>query len=164
MEREKLMELLIQNGIKDPENPTTKDILKLLELESENKLDNTLIKEYFQYVGTAVPKLFDTLQSYASQHVSKDYMKSLDKRIDTLNEAFNNAKTEEERNKNHEEVHKIFQEMKEESREQRNWILKLAMGTLGTLAILGGFAIGVRNKEAGKKIVEEGIKVIKGKG
>lgn len=162
MEPDNVVKLLIQNGINNPVNPTTEDILKLLELEFENKLDRALIKEYFQYNRTAVPKLFDTLRTYASQHVSKDYMKSLDKRIDTLNEAFKNATTEEERNKNHEEVHKIFKEMKEETREQRNWILKLSMGALGTAVILGGIAIGVKNKEAGKKIIESGIKTIKG--
>lgn len=161
VEVKNVMETLIQNGIKDPENPTTKDILKLLELESKSQIDKETIKNYFLYANQAVPKLIEALEKLVSQHVSKEYMETLKSRIETLNEAFKNAKTEEEREKNQEEVHKILQLMKEESKEQRNYLLKIGFGVVGGVIILGGAAFTVKNKELGQKIIEEGLKVVK---
>lgn len=162
MEKEKMVELLKELDIKNPESPSKKDILKLLELETNNKLDETLLKEYFQFQRGAVGVAFDALKSLATQHVSKDYINSINKRIETLDKEYLNTTSDEEREKNHQKVLELYKLIKEESNDQRDWIKTLTFGALKTLAVIGGIAVVTRNKEVGKKLVEEGIKVIKG--
>jgi hypothetical protein len=162
MENESFKELLKQEGISDPENPSNKDILKLLELNSNNKIDSTLLKEYFQFLTGTKPKVLDTLKSFAAENVSKDYIQSINKRIDVLNKEYESCKTEDEKDRNHQNILELYTLIKKESDDQRKWITNLSLATLGTVVVAGGIAITVRNKEAGKRIVEEGLKAIKG--
>jgi 3-dehydroquinate synthetase len=98
----------------------------------------------------------------ATQNVSKDYINSINKRIEKLDKEYLNTTSDEEREKNHQKVLELYKLIKEESNDQRDWIKTLGFGALGTIAVIGGIAVVTRNKEVGKKIVEEGIKVIKG--
>ena len=100
MEQEGIVKLLKESSIKNPENPSRKDLLKLLELEAQNKLDSAIVKEYFQFAANVIPQLLETLKSFAKEHVSKEYIESINKRIDVLNKEYENATTHEERDRN----------------------------------------------------------------
>ena len=61
-----------------------------------------------------------------------------------------------------EEISEIYDRIEKESDKQRDWLKKLANGAMGSIAIVGSIAIGFKNKELSKKLVEESLKVIKG--
>ncbi|MBV7509761.1 hypothetical protein KW850_32300 [Bacillus sp. sid0103] len=165
---EEFQELLKQNEISNIENPTESDIKKifeqlpLLELKANNELDKTMIQEYYKYVATILPNVLKTVNDLASQNLGKEVINSFNKRIDALNKRYEIEKDPEELKRIQQEISNIFDRIEKVSDKQTTFLKQLAFGAMGTIAILGGIAIGIKNKEAGKKIVEEGIKVIKG--
>lgn len=166
--KEEFKELLKQEGITNLENPTETDIKKIsellpiLELKVNNKLDETLIQEYFNYVAGILPTTLKTINDLASQSLGKDVINSFNKRIDSLNRRYETEKDTEILKSIQKEISDLFDRIEKESEKQRDFITKLAFGVLGSVVILGGIAIGVKNKEVGKKIVEGGTKLIKG--
>ncbi|WP_174734353.1 hypothetical protein [Mesobacillus harenae] len=162
MDSNEIIGLLREEGIKDPENPTNEELLKLLQLHSNNQLESDLVKNYFQFFSGVIPALTDSLKSFASQHVSKEVIGSLNKRIDMLNREYEKATTPEERDRNHQEIIEIYQMILGESEKQRGFLKSLGYGALGAGIIVGGIAISIKNKEASKKMVTEGLKYIKG--
>ncbi|WP_070121702.1 hypothetical protein [Bacillus marinisedimentorum] len=163
---EEFKELLNQEGISDLENPTEADIKKIAELlpelEVNEKLDKTIIQEYYKFVAGVLPNILKTVNDLASKNLGKDVINSFNKRIDTLNKRYETEKDTEILRLIQQEISSIYDRIEKESDKQRAWITKLALGTMGTVVILGGVMVGVKNKDAGKKIVEEGMKVIKG--
>lgn len=160
MDKEKIMELIKQAGVSDPENPSIKEIIKLIELDSNNKLDENLLNKYFQFTADLMPQAFEALKSLANQNLGKNYIDSINKSIDTLNKEYENATSKEEKEENHQKILELYKLVEKESDKQRDWISKLAFGAIGAVVILGGLAIGTRNKEIGKKIIEGGTKLI----
>ncbi|WP_281217281.1 hypothetical protein [Lysinibacillus capsici] len=160
MNKEQVIELIKQAGVSDPENPSIKEIIKLFELDSNNKIDENLLNKYFQFTADVMPQAFDALKSLANQNLGKNYIDSINKRIESLNKEYENATTKEEKKENHQKILELYKLIENESDKQRDWITKLAFGAMGTVVILGGLAIGTRNKEMGKKIIEGGTKII----
>lgn len=160
MNKEQVIELIKQAGVSDPENPSIKEIIKLFELDSNNKIDENLLNKYFQFTADVMPQAFDALKNLANQNLGKNYIDSINKRIDSLNNEYENATTKEEKEENHQKILELYKLIEKESDKQRDWITKLAFGAMGTVVILGGLAIGTRNKEMGKKIIEGGTKII----
>ena len=60
------------------------------------------------------------------------------------------------------QISDLYDRIQNESDNQRTFLKQIAFGLMGTVVILEGVAISVKNKELGKKIVEEGLKAIKG--
>ena len=151
----------IQGNISNPENPTGADIKKILNI-LPNELDETLIQEYYNFVAAVIPSMLKTINDLASQSLGKDVINSFNKRIDTLNKRFETENNTEVLIMIQQEISDLYDRIEKESDKQREWLMKLAFGAIGTVAILGGIAISVKNKEAGKKIIEEGMKVLRG--
>jgi hypothetical protein len=165
---EEFQELLKEKGISNLDNPTESDIKKtiallpLLELKADTELDKTMIQEYYKFVAGVLPSMLTTVKDLAAQNLGKEVINSFNKRIDALNKKFDTEKDPEVLKMIQQEISSIFDRIEKESDKQRNWLTKLAFGIMGTVVLLGGIAIGIKNKEAGRKIVETGIKVIKG--
>lgn len=162
-------ELLKQQGISNLENPTEVDIKKISELSrlleqkvNNSELDETIIQEYYKFAAGVLPSTLKTLNDLASQNLGKDVINSFNKRIDALNKRFESEKDPDVLKIIQQEISDLYDRIQNESDKQRTWIKQLAFGAMGSIVVLGGIAIGVKNKEAGKKIVEEGLKVIKG--
>ncbi|MFA1643631.1 hypothetical protein AB5N96_12270 [Chryseomicrobium imtechense] len=159
-------EYLKQEGVSNPEKPTKSDIKKILSLlpssatTADNVLDETLIKEYYKYLTGALPTMMKTLNDLAAQSLGKDVVRSFEKRIDALNKRYETEKDPELIEKIREELSEVYDRIEKESDKQRDWLGKLAFGAMGTAVVLGGIAISIKHKEAGKKIMEEGIKAI----
>lgn len=166
--KEEFKELLKQEGITNLENPTETDIKKIsellpiLELKNNNELDEILIQEYFKYVAGILPTTLKIINDLASQSLGKDVINSFNKRIDSLNRRYESEKDTEILKSIQEEISDLFDRFERESEKQRNFITKLVYGVLGLVVILGGIAIGIKNKEVGKRIVERGTELIKG--
>jgi len=135
---EEFQKSLKQNGINNTENPTESDMKK--------------------YVAMALPYLLSTVKDLAAQNLGKYAIRSYNKRIDALNKRYETEKDPEELKRIWQETSEIYDRIEKESDKQRDWLTKIVFG-VGTAVVLG---FGIKNKEAGKKIVEEGIKVIKG--
>ncbi|WP_286230453.1 hypothetical protein [Neobacillus mesonae] len=166
---EEFKELLKQQGISNPENPTEDDIKKIAELlrlleqkVNNNELDETMIQEYYKFAAGILPSTLKTLNDLASQNLGKDVINSFNKRIDALNKRFETEQNTEVLKIIQQEISDLYNRIQNESDKQRTWLKQIAFGAMGAGVILGGIAISVKNKEAGKKIVEEGLKVIKG--
>ncbi|WP_336883760.1 hypothetical protein [Priestia koreensis] len=167
--KENFKELLKQQGISNLENPTEADIkkiselLQILELKiNNNELDETIIEEYYKYATVVLPGTLKTLNDLAAQNLGKDVINSFNKRIDALNKRFETEPDPEVLKLIQIEISDLYDRIQNESDKQRAWLKQLAFGVMGGAVILGGIAISVKNKEAGRKIVEEGLKVIKG--
>ncbi|WP_226655864.1 hypothetical protein [Pseudalkalibacillus hwajinpoensis] len=167
--KEDFKELLKQQGISNLDKPTEADIkkiselLQLLELKiNNNELDETIIAEYYKYAAEVLPSTLKTLNDLAAQNLGKDVINSFNKRIDALNKRFETEQDTEVLKLIQTEISDLYERIQNESDKQRTWLKQIAFGALGGAVILGGIAIGVKNKEAGKKIVEEGLKVVKG--
>ncbi|AUD12391.1 hypothetical protein CW734_00495 (plasmid) [Planococcus sp. MB-3u-03] len=104
--------------------------------------------------------MMKTLSDLASQSLGKDVIKSFEKRIDALNKRYETEKDPELIEKIREELSEVYDRIEKESDKQRDWLGKLAFGAMGTVVVFGGIAISIKHKEAGKKIMEEGIKAI----
>lgn len=159
-------ELLKEEGISNLNNPTESDVKKILELlpslatKVNNGLDEALIREYYRYVKDVLPSIMKTINDLASQNLGKDIIRSFEKRIDALNKRYETEKDPKLLEMIREELSEIYDRIVKEGDKQRDWLTKLAYGTMGTAVVLGGIAIGVKNKEVGKKIVEEGIRAL----
>ena len=159
-------EYLKKEGISNPENPTKSDLKKILALlpspaiTADNVLDETLIKEYYKYLTGALPGMMKTLNDLASQSLGKDVLSSYGKRIDALNKRYEIEQDPELIENIREELSDLYDRIEKESDKQRDWLGTLAFGAMGTVVVLGGIAISVKHKDAGKKIMEEGIKAI----
>lgn len=164
--REEFKELLNQEGISDLENLTEVDIEKVMKLlpklELNTKSDETIIQEYYKFLAGILPITLRTINDLATKNLGKEVINSFNKRIDTLNKRYENEKDTEVLKLIQQEISSIYDRIENESDKQRAWITNLAFGAMGTVVVLGGIAVGVKNKDIGKKIVEEGIKVIKG--
>ena len=163
---DRFKEYLQKEGVSNPENPTKSDIKKILALlpsstiTADNALDETLIKEYYKYLTGALPNIMKTLSDLAAQSLGKDVIRSLEKRIDALNKRYETEKDPELIEKIREELSEVYDRIEREADKQRDWLGKLAFGAMGTTIVLGGIAISIKNKEAGKKIIDEGLKAI----
>jgi hypothetical protein len=162
--KEEFKELLNQEGISDLENPTESDIKKLMELLPKlevNAIDETTIQEYYKFLAGVLPNTLKTVNDLASKNLGKDVINSFNKRLDALNKRYETEKDTEVLKLIQQEISTIFGRIEKESDKQRAWIKSLAFGAMGTVVVLGGIVVGVKNREAGKKIIEEGMKVIK---
>lgn len=153
-------DVLKQKGI-NPENLTVSDIKKISELQQELN-DETLIQEYYNFFVGVLPNMLTTLKDFASLHLGKEVIDSINKRIETLNKRYETEKNMEVLKMIQGEISGLFDRVERESSKQRDWLTKLSYGVMGTVVVLGGIAIGVKNKEVSKEIIEGGIKVIKG--
>lgn len=159
-------EYLKKEGISNSENPTKSDLKKILALlpssaiTADNVLDETLIKEYYKYLTGALPAMMKTLNDLASQSLGKDVLSSYGKRIDALNKRYETEKDPELIENIREELSELYDRIEKESDKQRDWLGKLAFGAMGTVVVLGGMVISIKHKDAGKKIMEDGIKAI----
>lgn len=141
----------------NPENPTESDMEKIIKVD----LDKTMILEYYKYLIGLLPNMLVTINEIASKNLGKDVIHAFNKRIDTLNKRYETEKDIEVLKMIQMEISDIYDRIEKESDKQRGWLLNLAYGTIGGVIILGGVGIGLKNKEAGKKIAEEGIKLLK---
>ena len=157
MMEEKFMKLLKKEGIHSPENPTESDIAKIIKFD----LDKNMVQEYYKYLAGVLPNIVTVVTNLASNSLGKDTINSFNKRIDTLNERYKAEKDIEILKSIREEISDIYDRIEKESDKHRNWLLKLAYGVAGTVIVLGGVGIALKNKEAGRKIAEEGIKLFK---
>lgn len=157
---EKFKKLLKKEGVINPENPTESDMEKIIKVN--NVLDKTMIQEYYKYLTGILPNMLETINDLASKNLGKDAINSFNKRIETLNNRYETEKDIEVLKMIQKEISDIYDRIEKESDKQRGWLLKLAYGAIGGAVILGSVGIGLKNKEAGKKIAEEGIKLLKG--
>ncbi|SES27885.1 hypothetical protein [Salipaludibacillus aurantiacus] len=164
-----LVDILEEQGIDDLSNLTEKDIKKVpevLELITtkfeENELDQALIQEFYKFVSNNLPNIFNTLINLVSQHLGKETMETFNKRIDALNKRYEKEEDIEILKLITQEITDILDRVERETEKQRAWLSKLAFGALGTVAVVGGITVGVKNKELGKKIANEGLKYLKG--
>lgn len=155
---EKFKKFLKKEGISNPEKPTESDMEKIIKVN----LDKTMVQEYYKYLTGILPNMLETINDLASKNLGKDVINSFNKRIETLNNRYETEKDIEVLKMIQKEISDIYDRIEKESDKQRGWLLKLAYGAIGGVVILGGVAIGLKNKEAGKKIAEEGIKLLKG--
>lgn len=166
---EEFRELLKKQGISNPENPNEDDIKKVAELSQilelrvdNNELSETMIQEYYKYATAILPNTLKTLNDLAAQTLGKDVISSFNKRIEALNKRFETEQDMEVLKIIQQEISDLYDRIQNESDNQRTFLKQIAFGLMGTVVILGGVAISVKNKEVGKKIVEEGLKAIKG--
>ncbi|MUV38770.1 hypothetical protein JNUCC1_02641 [Lentibacillus sp. JNUCC-1] len=145
----KLKDVLKQNEI-NPEHLSVSDIKKVSKLRQELNDDN-LAQEYFKFFAGALPEMLTTLRDFASQHLGKEVIESINKRIETLNKIYETEKDIEILKMIQEEISDLFDRVEREADKQRDWLLKLSYGAIGSAALLGSVAIGVKNKETGKK-------------
>ncbi|QCR33580.1 hypothetical protein [Lysinibacillus sp. SGAir0095] len=153
---EKLKKLLKKEGVSNPENPTKSDMEKIIKFD----LDKTMIQEYYKYLTGLLPNMLVTINDLASKNLGKDAINSFNKRIDTLNKRYETEKDIEVLKMIQKEISDIYDRIEKESDKQRGWLLNLAYGAIGGAVILGGVGIGLKNTEAGKKVAEEGIKLL----
>jgi len=154
---EELKKLLKEEGVSNPENPTESDMEKIIKVN----LDKTMIQEYYKYLTGILPNVLVTINDLASKNLGKDVINSFNKRIDTLNKRFETEKDIEVLKMIQKEISDIYDRIEKESDKQRGWLLNLTYGVIGGAVILGGVGIGLKNKEAGKKIAEAGAKLLK---
>lgn len=155
---EKFKKLLIKDGVSNPENPTESDMEKIIKFDLE---DSTLINEYYNYLTGILHNMLVTINNLASKSLGKDAINSFNKRIDTLNKRYETEKDIEVLKMIQTEISDIYDRIERESDKHRGWLLKLTYGVIGGTVILGGVGIGLKNKEVGKKIAEEGLKLLK---
>jgi hypothetical protein len=116
MEEDKIIDLMMKKGIKNPEFPSDKEKLKILGkiYKSKNETEQQFFKRYFTQVQVAGTAVFDGLKHLANAHVSKEYIYSVNKVIDQLNNDYDKATTEEAKEKiyyrNVEQLDRIKQE------------------------------------------------------
>jgi hypothetical protein len=163
MEQDKIFEYMMKKGVKNPEEPSEKEIRKLLGMmyNSDNELEKDFFKGYFNSMSSVGKAVIDGLKSLANSHVSKEYINSINKVIDQLNKDYEQAKSEEEKEKVYYRIIEQLDRIKQESREMRDFLKQLGLYGAGTAIIIGGAAVAVRNKELGKQIVNNGLEAFK---
>ena len=156
------MDLLENEAFSDLDNPTNEDMKEIMELDVDNDLDNALIQEYYNLFAGVHPNILTTVKDLASNSLGKDVINLYNKRLDSLNKRYETEKDLEVLKMIREEISEIYDRIEKESDKQRDWLKKLANGAMGSVAIVGSIAIGIKNKELSKELVEESLKVIKG--
>lgn len=131
-------------------------------IKLSNGLDKAMIQEYYKYLARILPNMLQTINNLASKSLGQDVINSFNKRIESLNKRYEIEKDVEVLKVIQKEISDIYDRIQIESDKQREWLMKLAYGAIGGVVILGGVAIGIKNREAGTKIAQEGIKLFKG--
>lgn len=152
-----------KKGIKNPESPTEKDNLKILGMifKSKDETEQEFFKSYFTTVNAAGAAVFDGLKHLANANVSKEYIGSVNKVIDQLNKDYDKATTEAEKERIYNRIIEQLDRIKEESKDHREFLKQLGLYGIGTLALLLGGVVAVKNKELGKEMLEKGLKAFR---
>jgi len=152
-------------GIKNLDNLTENDIKRipeLLNLIKEDSLDKTIINEFYKFISSSLPDIFNSLNNLVSKHLGKEAMASFNNRIDSLNRKYEKEEDVEVLKLITKEISEILDRVERESDKQRAWLTKMGLGALGAVVVVGGITLGTKNKDLGKKIASEGFKYLKG--
>ena len=156
-----LREHLGKLGISNPEEPTESEFRKILNLLPD-ELDEILIEGYYKIIDNALPGLMKMMDKLSSQSLAKDVIKSYQSRLDVLNERWTLEEDPKVREEIQIECSEIYDRIENESDKHRNWLSGFAK-TMGSIVIIGGLAtVGIKYKDTGKKIIDAGVKSIKG--
>ncbi|MFB5088318.1 hypothetical protein PGC35_14125 [Psychrobacillus sp. PGGUH221] len=155
-----IIDFLKDKGVKNPENPKVDDMIKIFEILSEGKdeFNKDIFKEYSKTVNPSVQSVIDGMKSFAKEHVSKEYINSINKVIDQLNKEYEKAKTEEEKDKIYDQIERLLDRIKAEAHEQREWIKTLGKYGLGGAVILGGIGIAIATRNT--EVLKKGLQVL----
>ncbi|MBP1949380.1 hypothetical protein [Virgibacillus litoralis] len=164
MEKNKVVEYMKQMGIKNPEKPSEKEIQKLLGmmLKSKDDVEIEFFKSYFTSMSSVGSAVIKGLKGLADAHVSKEYIDSVNKVINQLNKDYENAKSEEEKEKVYYRIIQQLDRIKQESKDHRDFLKQLGLYASGTAVLIAGIAVAVRKPEVGREMVRKGIEVFKG--
>lgn len=155
-----IIAFLKDKGVNNPENPNPDDMSKILDIlsESNNEFKKDIFKEYFKTVNPSVQSVIDGIKSLAKEHVSKEYINSINKVIDQLNKEYEKAETEEEKDNIYYKIEKLLDRIKAETHEQREWLKTLGKYGLGGAVILGGIGIAIATRNT--EVLKKGLQVI----
>lgn len=151
---------LKKKGVKNPEDPSKDDMKKIFEILSNNdkEFNKDIYKEYSKTVNPSVNAVIDGMKSFASEHVSKEYILSVNKVIDQLNQDYANAKSEAEKDKIYSRIEKELNRIKQESNDQRGFIKTLLVYALGAAIVIGGVGLAITTKNT--ELLKKGLQVI----
>jgi hypothetical protein len=158
LEHKKVIDLLKTKGVKNPENPSSEDMVKIFEFFSSgrNELNKDVFKEYAKTINPSVNSVIDGLKSFANAHVSKEYIQSVNIVIEVLKKDYEKAKTEDEKNRIYSRIQEQLDRIMQESDENREWLKTLGKYGVGAAVIIGGvgLAIVTRNTELLKRGIQ----------
>ncbi|WP_042347426.1 hypothetical protein [Bacillus massiliigorillae] len=164
MDKAKIIDFAKEKGVKDPNNPTEKELKKLVKqlLKSSDENEKHLITQYFSSGVKVTDSAFKTIVALIEQNSSKNYMESIKSVIDRLKEDMSNAKTEKEKEYHFGKITELLRLQKEETDEQRKWITKMGLGVMGTAVCVLAFGVSIKNKDVGEKMLKSGLDMVKG--
>ena len=151
-------------GINNPENPSGKEIQKLLGMmaKNANESDAQFFKSYFASMPQVASAVIDGLKSLADANVSKEYINSINEVIKTLSEDYERAESKEERAEIYDKITLLLDRIQEESNNHRQFKKQLGLYASGTAILIAGVAIAVKRPEVGRQLLSKGIGMIKG--
>lgn len=164
MEQEKIIEFMKKKGINNPLNPTDGEAMKILAMmaNTQSASDDAFFKAYFQNMTQAATAVIGGLKSFANAHVSKEYIESINKVIDQLNKDYEKATSDEEKEKIYNRIQQQLDRIREESEDTKGFLKRLGLYACGTALAVGAVAVTIKNKEAGKALMTQGMKMFKG--
>ena len=151
-------------GVKNPKKPTAKEIKLILDAYLRTKeLDTEIFNNYLKMVNPALNIIFDGLKQF-----SEDQSKTSEKTLNIIKTAMHilgeelqkeNLKPKEKsdlRNK----LIELVNDAREESKENKAFLIKCGLIGLGAVTIIAGGVLFVVTKGKSKTVIVKGVQTI----
>ena len=158
-----IIEKLKKIGVKNFENPSPDDIVKIMNAVLKSKeIDASVFKTYVDNLAPQNKVLFEGLQTFAvsQKEISKSVMDIINNAINILGAQLDKAQTAEERKEIRDDILKKVEEARIESDKQREFYTRLAL--IGGGVILAGLGVAAFLVTRGKntKMITKGMQMV----
>lgn len=135
---------------------------QFVEFSSDKKFTADMIKDYLDNVNPTVPALLDALKTFAKaqKNSSQNVKEMLNIISDILKEELARELTEDQRARIHAMLATMITEIREESKENREFYKELTKYAVGPVIIIAGVGILLATQGKNKELLEKGAQML----
>ena len=164
-DRKRALEAARKIGVSNPENPTSEDIQKVLDaFLKEREISYAVFKDYIGLMSTSLTSIFEGLKAFSADAagVTKEVLERIKQAIDILGiELAREDLSPEERIQIRTQIVELIAISREEARDHRAFLERLALVGAGTVIVVIGGIYMYKNPKAGKEMIAKGKDMMK---